>query len=172
MANPRSKYLWSGLAGLIALGFLAAIAIPSPIGSPPKSRKSEAKTYVGSMKSMNRVQQTHILQRRSFLNFEDMLSQELNIPAETDYYSYSVIQQDQELAVQQIAQAKQEDFKSYTGLTWVILFDDFETGDFQSLQVACESDEPSTDPVPAFETVLAEASPSEVDCPPGFSQVN
>jgi hypothetical protein len=130
------------------------------------SRQEEAKIHISAM---NRAQQAHILQRQSFLDFEDMLSQGLNIPPETDYYSYSVVQQDQELAVQQIAQAKQENFKSYTGLTWVILFDDFETGNFQSLQVVCESNEPSTEPVPGFETVSAEASLSEVDCPPGFT---
>jgi prepilin-type N-terminal cleavage/methylation domain-containing protein len=70
---------------VIILGGLAAIALPNFLGCANKAKQSEAKQYVGSM---NRAQQSYILEKKAFGKSVEDLG--LGIKTQTDNYDYSI----------------------------------------------------------------------------------
>jgi type IV pilus assembly protein PilA len=66
--------------GLVVLGILAAIALPSFLNQANKARQSEAKNYVSSML---RSQQAYYIERQTFANSIDEL--QIGIPLSPNY---------------------------------------------------------------------------------------
>jgi hypothetical protein len=125
-------------------------------GSIP-ARQSEAKTYVGSM---NRAQQAFVLEKNYFAGNLAIL--EIGIPPETENYKYQVMVLDSTKAVQNIAIAKSDGLKSYTGLVRVIKSPD--ASDL-SIAILCESITATRQTPPKF--ILK----PEPECPSGYKQL-
>ena len=73
------------LVGIIIIGILAAIALPSFLNQANRARQSEAATYIGSM---NRAQQAFYLENSEFTG--DLGALGLGISAETEFYNYEI----------------------------------------------------------------------------------
>ncbi|GBO51806.1 type IV pilin PilA [Pseudanabaena sp. lw0831] len=135
---------------------LEIIPLQSGVSS---ARQSEAKTYVGSM---NRAQQAFFLEKNYFAGNLETL--QVGIPSETANYKYQIIVLDSTKAVQNIAIAKSDGLKSYTGLVYLA--------------------KTPNDPEPYTTTILCESltatrqSPPKFilkplpDCPSGYEKIN
>ncbi|MFM6846342.1 MAG: type IV pilin-like G/H family protein [Dolichospermum sp.] len=73
------------LVVIIIIGILSAIALPSFLSQAAKSKQTEAKTFVGAV---NRAQQAHRMENTTFS--ADLPSLQVNIPTQTEYYSYTI----------------------------------------------------------------------------------
>jgi type IV pilus assembly protein PilA len=71
--------------GMVVLGILAAIALPSFLNQASKAKQSEARNYVGAML---RGQQAHFIEKQSFATSLDAL--QLGIPTATQDYQYTI----------------------------------------------------------------------------------
>ena len=149
--------LGCGCFGLIMLAILSAIALPSFLNQANKARESEARINIGSM---NRGQQAYFLEKRQLTNSVADLG--LNIPPETENYSYQIEIQPDGQSVKITAQAKEDTLRSYTGAVFI----DKQGEEAKTYQGLCESDKPNTTP-PAMPTLDLTSTPPSVECPPG-----
>lgn len=150
--------LGCGCFGLILLGIIAAIALPSFLNQANKARQAEAKNYVGSML---RAQQAYQIEKGTFSQSIQDLG--LSIQPETENYRYQIVPQSGNKSVMITAQAKTEMLKSYTGAVFVIK----KGQEARTIAGICESDSPTTTP-PAMPNVVSNGTNS-VECPPDSS---
>jgi type II secretory pathway pseudopilin PulG len=149
--------LGCGCFGIIIIGILAAIALPSFLSQANKAKQSEAKTYIGSM---NRAQQAYRLEHPKFANSLEELK--VGIQPETENYRYQIIpQSDPSKSVIMMAQAKKSGLKSYSGAVLTLKKGTKET----TVAGVCESDRPTPIP-PAFPDTPT-SDQEGVLCPPG-----
>ena len=146
--------LGCGGLGIIIVGILAAIALPSFLNQANKARQSEAKTYVGAM---NRGQQAYFIENRAFSPSIEAL--EIGIPATTSNYSYSLEVQPDGASVIITATPLEEPLKHYTGAVFAV----GETPDTATtIAEVCESSEALTSASPSLNPTT-----ETIDCPPG-----
>ncbi|HEY9651212.1 MAG TPA: type IV pilin-like G/H family protein [Coleofasciculaceae cyanobacterium] len=148
--------LGCGCFGLILLGIIAAIALPSFLTSANKARQAEAKNNVGAMV---RGQQAYQLEKGNFSQSIQDLG--IVIQPETENYRYQIVPQSDKKSVMVTAQAKRETLKSYTGAVFIIKKDE----KARTIAGICESDSPTTTP-PTMPNVVSNGTNS-VECPPG-----
>lgn len=165
--SSGSDYLFGGLLLPNAL-FLNRISndtslpkdieiMPLQSGAIP-ARQSEAKTYVGSM---NRAQQAFFLEKNYFAGNLAVLA--IGISSETENYKYQVMVLESTKAVQNIAIAKGDGLKSYTGLVQVAKSPD--SPDLYTTAVLCESLKATRQMPPKF--ILK----PEPECPSGYKSM-
>jgi type IV pilus assembly protein PilA len=82
----RGFTLWEGLAALVIIGVIAAIALPSLTSCGTKAINSEARQIVGSM---NRAQQAYYLDKNRFAR--DIPALELGTSQQTNNFTYSTL---------------------------------------------------------------------------------
>jgi hypothetical protein len=128
------------------------------ISSLSSARQSEAKTYVGSM---NRAQQAFFLEKTYFAVSLEVLA--IGIPSETANYKYQVMGLNSTKAVQNIAIAKGDGLKSYTGLVYVAKTPD--SPEPYTTSLLCESTTPTRQMSPKF---ILQTVP---ECPSGYKQI-
>lgn len=167
------------LVVIIVIGILSAIALPSFLNQANKAKESEAKTYVGSM---NRAQQAYYIEKSSFATGVTQLG--LGISTQTENYTYS-IQGDPENKIISISIAtpKGETIDcvislvpfprivfcdltnaSLSGYVGGVKVGETDTGEATTIGVLCQELINSSSVPPTTPT----ASPSTLDCPPGF----
>lgn len=160
-AKKSNNVLWivsgclgCGGLGIILLGILAAIALPSFLNQANKARESEAKFYIGSI---NRGQQAYFLENRAFSASIEALG--LSISATTSNYSYSLEVQPDGASVIMTATPLEDPIKHYTGAVFVV----GETPDTATtIAQICESSEALTSVSPSLNPTT-----DTIDCPPG-----
>ncbi len=134
------------------------IEIVAPQTGVNPARQSEAKTYVGSM---NRAQQAFFLEKNYFAGNLAVLS--IGIPSETETYKYQVMVLDSTKAVQNMAIAKGDSLKSYTGLVYLAKTPD--SPEPYTLALLCGSLKPTRQMPPKF--ILK----PEPECPSGYEKI-
>ena len=134
------------------------VEVASPQSSVSSARQSEAKTYVGSM---NRSQQAFFLEKNYFAGSLDVLA--IGISSETANYKYQVMVLDSTKAVQNIAIAKGDGLKSYTGLVYLAKTPD--SPEPYTTSLLCESITPTRQMPPKF---ILQTVP---ECPSGYKQI-
>ncbi|HEY9597601.1 MAG TPA: type IV pilin-like G/H family protein, partial [Cyanophyceae cyanobacterium] len=148
--------LGCGCFGLILIGIIAAIALPSFLNQANKAKQAEAKNYVGSL---IRAEQAYQLEKGTFSpSIKDL---GIGIEPETLNYRYQIEAQSDKKSVMITAQAKTETLKSYTGAVFIIKKGEEAT----TIGGICESDSPTTTP-PAMPNVVSNGTNS-VECAPG-----
>jgi len=155
--------LGCGCFGIIIIGILAAIALPSFLTSANKAKQSEAKTYIGSM---NRAQQAYRLDHPKFANSIEELK--IGVRSETENYLYRIVPQpDPSQSVMMMAQAKKPGLKSYSGAVFTLKKGTDET----TFAGVCESNRPTPIPpsLPIFSPSGSEQN--KVECPPGSKRL-
>lgn len=148
--------LGCGCFGLILLGIIAAIVLPSFLGQVNKAKQVEAKNYVGSM---IRAEQAYQLEKGTFS--QSLKDLGIGIQPETENYRYQIVPQSDQKSVMVTAQAKGAGLKSYTGAVFIIK----KGKEATTIAGICESDTPTTTP-PAMPNVVSNGTNS-VECPPG-----
>ena len=131
--------------------------MPLQSGAIP-SRQSEARTYVGSM---NRAQQAFFLEKNYFAGNLAVLA--IGISPETENYKYQVMVLDSTKAVQNIAIAKDDGLKSYTGLVYLVKTAD--PSESYPTALICESVKPTRQSPAKF--ILK----PEPECPSGYNPI-
>ena len=122
------------------------------------ARQAEAKTYVGSM---NRAQQAFFLEKNYFAGNLEVLA--IGIPSKTENYKYQVMVLDSTKAVQNMAIAKGDSLKSYTGLVYLAKTPD--SPEPYTTSLLCESLKPTRQMPPKF--ILK----PEPECPSGYNPI-
>lgn len=150
-----------GCFGLIVLGILSAIALPSLLNQVNKAKQAEARNNVGTMV---RAQQAYHLEKGTFGKSINDLG--VGIRPETENYRYQIVPQSGNNSVMMTAQAKDELIKSYTGAVFAIK----KGQEMVTVAGICETDTPSTTP-PAMPTFTGNES-NPVECPPGSQPLN
>ncbi|AFZ16870.1 type IV pilin-like G/H family protein [Allocoleopsis franciscana] len=153
--------LGCGCFGLIILGIIAAIALPSFLNQANKARQAEARNNVHSMV---RGQQAYHIEKGTFSKSIEELG--LGIRPETENYRYQIVPQAGNKSVMITAQAKDALLKSYTGA----VFTTKKGQEVATVSGICETMTPSTTP-PAMPKFTANQS-SPVECPPGSQPLN
>lgn len=153
--------LGCGCFGLIILGIIAAIALPSFLTQANKARQAEARNNVNSMV---RGQQAYHIEKGTFSKSIEELG--VGIRPETESYRYQIVPQAGNKSVMITAQAKQVRLKSYTGA----VFTTKKGQDVATVSGVCETDTPSTTP-PAMPK-LTDTESSQVECPPSSQPLN
>ncbi len=97
------------LVVVIIIGILAAIALPSMLNNASRAKEGEARTYSGAV---NRAQQVYRLENPTFAG--SLTDLQINVPASTQYYDYSISQHTSTLGEYQ-ATPKQPDLAAFTG---------------------------------------------------------
>lgn len=135
--------------------------IDFPLTTPYAIRKgqSEAKSYIGSM---NRGQQAFFLETEKFASNPVDLG--FSISPETENYKYQVLLLKSKKGVQNIALAKKDGFKSYTGLVYSKFMS--EAKERVAIALLCESIKPTRSFPPKFNLTN---SPT---CPEGYVDIN
>jgi hypothetical protein len=128
------------------------------VSSLSSARQSEAKTYVGSM---NRAQQAFFLEKTYFAVNLEVLA--IGIPSETANYKYQVMGLNSTKAVQNMAIAKGDGLKSYTGLVYLAKTPD--SPEPYTTSLLCESITPTRQMPPKF---ILQTVP---ECPSGYKQI-
>lgn len=166
------------LVVIIIIGILSAIALPSFLNQANKAKESEAKTYVGSM---NRAQQAYHIEKGRFATEVGPLG--LGISTQTNNYTYSIQSEPTERIITiSIATPNGGTIDCVISLEPypLIVFCDLtnaalssyvggvkvgetDSGETTTIAVLCEED-PTSSTTPT-------ASPSELDCPPGFEKL-
>jgi type IV pilus assembly protein PilA len=104
--------------GIVLLGIIAAIALPSFLNQANKAKQAEAKTNVGSM---TRAQQAYFLEKQKFATSWNDPQLGLGIPSESINYSYKIIPQPgKPKQIMISAVAKQPTLKSFAGAVFVV----------------------------------------------------
>ncbi|MEM9164723.1 MAG: type IV pilin-like G/H family protein [Cyanobacteria bacterium P01_F01_bin.4] len=163
--KSSNNVLWIGLGclgcggfGIVLIGVLAAIALPSFLNQANKAIASEARTYVGSMA---RGQQAYFLETETFSpNIEDL---GLGISSQTINYNYAMEVQADGMSVVITATPIDKPVNSYTGAVFAV----GETPDTATTySQVCEgtSAEPPEPPIFDNET-------NTIDCAPGSSPI-
>jgi type II secretory pathway pseudopilin PulG len=149
------------LLGLLGLGIIAAIALPSFLTQADRAREAEAKNLVGAMV---RAQQATYLETGAFATTVEELG--IGVLPETENYRYELLSMPnlptQAVGTIAIAQAKHSDISSYTGVALTEAGPDefpvFVTG-------ICKSDFPVDEP--PLVQVSGATLPEEIPCPNG-----
>jgi type II secretory pathway pseudopilin PulG len=155
----------------VPISLLAAIAAPSFLNQAYKARQSEAKRDIGGM---NRGQQALLLNYGEFTSDLDKLKQQMSREIDAPItnmgssssvtgYDYSIIAIDKKRIIQNIALAKREGLKSYTGI--VFLTDD--SDGITTSTLLCASEKPTLE-TPAQPII----SGDYVECPPNYVDVD
>lgn len=98
---------------IIIIGILAAIALPSFLNQANKARQSEAQTYIGAM---NRAQQAHYLENRTFAELPGL---ELGLSNSENYdYTAAPVGGDNP-SVLNAATPTGPDLRGYAGSVWL-----------------------------------------------------
>jgi hypothetical protein len=134
------------------------VEVASPQSSVSSARQAEAKTYVGSM---NRAQQAFFLEKNYFAGNLAILA--IGISPETENYKYQVMVLDSTKAVQNIAIAKDDGLKSYTGLVYLTKMPN--DPEPYAIAILCESVKPTRQSPPKF--ILK----PEPECPSGYNPI-
>jgi hypothetical protein len=134
------------------------VKVASPQSSVSSAKQAEAKIYIGSM---NRAQQAFFLEKNHFAGNLAVLA--IGLSPETENYKYQVMVLDSTKAVQNIAIAKGDGLKSYTGLTYLAKMPDSQ--ELYTLALLCESEKPTRQSPPKF--ILK----PEPECPSGYKQL-
>jgi uncharacterized membrane protein len=134
------------------------VEVASPQSSVSSARQSEAKTYIGSM---NRAQQAFFLEKNYFAGNLAVLA--IGISPETVNYKYQVMVLDSTKAVQNIAIAKDDGLKSYTGLVYLTKMPN--DPEPYAIAILCESVKPTRQSPPKF--ILK----PEPECPSGYEKI-
>ncbi len=150
--------LGCGGLGVVILGFLAAIALPSFLNQANRAKASEAKTSVGAM---NRAQQAHFLENQAFASSIEEL--QLGLPSQTANYTYAMAVQPDNASVIITATPVEEPLKRYTGAVFAI---EESPGLTTTVTEICESSELGD----ALPTLNLETG--TVDCPPGSTSID
>ncbi len=147
--------------GTVVLGIIAAIALPSLLNQTHQIKASEAKTQIGLM---NRANQAYFLEHEQFT--ADIQALGLNLPQQTEDYSYSILLPPTDDLPSVMATAVPLDntagLKSYIGAMYAV--PDQHSDDLTTLAIICESDQPGAAP-PEMPSSIS--SPAEIRCPPG-----
>jgi type IV pilus assembly protein PilA len=105
-----------GFGGVIVLGILAAIALPSFLNQANKAKEAEAKTNVGSIL---RAQQAYVLERGKFTT--SLPDLQLGITPASTNYSYKITMQPKNASqVTVTALSTQPDLKSFAGAVFIV----------------------------------------------------
>jgi len=149
--------LGCGFFGIIIVGILAAIVLPTFLSQAGKAKQSEAKAYI---ESMTRAQQAYRLEKPKFANtLKDL---DLGILPETKNYRYWIVpQSDPSKSVIMTAQPKVSGLKSYTSAVFMIK----KGTEDATIGGVCESNRPSV--IPPEPPTLPKTNATEVECPPG-----
>jgi len=144
--------------GVVLIGILSAIALPSFLNQANKARESEGRTYIGSL---NRAQQAYYLENKAFSTSLEPLG--LGISAETESYTYQVgVQQAQPPVAVNLATPAQEGLKGFIGL--VFLTPDGNSDDLTTSAILCETEAPVS-----VESPMPSPLPAGfMECPAGF----
>jgi type II secretory pathway pseudopilin PulG len=147
MSQPDSKsasILPNGcgcLLLLMGIGVIGAIALPSFLYQPGKSKQSENKQYVSAM---NKAQQAVFIETSAFATSLDALG--LGIKTETTNFKYSI--RATKKAAFNYAVAKGNYFKSYVGGVFMVPAKNFEPNaakeERTTTSILCEADSPGT----------------------------
>lgn len=156
--------LWSligcgcfGFGGIVLLGILSALILPSFLNQAVKAKQSESKAYVGSL---NRAQQAYFLEHETFADTIEPLG--LGIPTETENYRYQVgMQPGQPPIAINFSTPLQEGLKGHLGLVFLSPLDDYS---LTSNAVLCET----LVPVSAAAPMPSPLPTAFMECPAGF----
>ena len=119
-----------------------------------QARQSEAKS---TLTAMIRAQLAYVLENSSFAS--TMEEMEINLPTETENYTYRIVPQQGQTSVMMNAQAKRPGLKSYTGAVLLARIN----GNTTIPSGICETDAASTTPpVPTLT-----GGSTQIQCPPG-----
>ena len=144
--------------GLIILGIVSAIVLPSFLNQATKAKQSEAKKHI---RSINRMQQMIYLEKGTFARSIEELN--LGISLETENYRYQIVTPQQIPGVMAKAEAKESGLRSYTG----VVFEIEENGENLTINAICGTDKPSTQPPEIV--VVPSRSEERLRCPAGSS---
>jgi len=126
------------LMGIVVIG---AIALPSFLYQPGKSKQSENKQYVSAM---NKAQQAVFIETSAFATSFDALG--LGIKTETTNFKYSI--RATKKAAFNYAVAKNKYLKSYVGGVFLVPSKNFEQNaakeEITTTSILCEADSPGT----------------------------
>ena len=149
--------LGCGGLGLMILGIVVAIALPSFLNQASRTRIAEAQAYVGSM---NRGQQAYFLEQEAFASSIEEL--QLGLTSQTANYTYAMEVQPDGASVIITATPVEEYLQHYTGAVFAV----GETPDSRTtIAEICESSE-------ALETLPSlNLETGTVDCPPGSTSL-
>lgn len=128
-----------------------------------KARQSEGKTYIGTM---NRAHQAYFLENNKFATTIEEL--QIGIKSETENYIYKIVpESNQSKSVMNVAQAKREGLKSYTGLVYVT---EDNNGEKITNVKLCETNQALSKP-PKMPTIPNKSS-EKIKCPSDFKALN
>ncbi|MEQ8998335.1 MAG: type IV pilin-like G/H family protein [Coleofasciculus sp. B1-GNL1-01] len=144
--------------GLIILGIVSAIVLPSFLNQATKAKQAEAKKDI---RSINRMQQMIYLETGTFARSIEELN--LGISPETESYRYQIVTPQQIPGVMATAEAKESGLRSYTG----VVFEIKENGENITINAICGTDQPSTQPPEIV--VVPSRSEERLRCPAGSS---
>ena len=145
--------------GVILIGILSAIALPSFLNQANKARESEGRTYIGSL---NRAQQAYFLEKEAFSTSMDALG--IGVPAQTETYNYEIGVQQGELPIAvNLATPAQEGIRGFIGLVFLTPVDD---NSLTSSAILCVTEAPVSVASPMPSPMPA----GFMECPPGFVQ--
>lgn len=158
-AKKRNNVIWivlgclgCGGVGVVFLGILMAIALPSFLNQADRARESEAQVYV---RAMSRGQQAHFLENGAFAQSIEELQVGFS---ESARYRYNLEVDASGTSVLITAVPVEESISHYVGSVFVV-GDSSETN--KTVAQTCESPEAFT-AAPTFN-----AETGEIDCPPG-----
>jgi type II secretory pathway pseudopilin PulG len=147
--------------GVVVLGIIAAIALPSFLNQASKAKQSEAKTYVGAML---RAEQAYFLERSQFTTSLSELG--IGISTASPKYEYKITTQPGSPPnVMVTATAKQASLKSFTGVVFALKTGKEET----TVTQLCETDRPAI--IPPAMPAAPQSLEAEIPCPAGSSPV-
>jgi len=144
--------------GLIILGIVSAIVLPSFLDQATKAKQSEAKKHI---RSITRMQQSIYLEKSTFVRSIEELN--LGILPETESYRYQIVTSKQIPGVMATAEAKESGLKSYTG----VVFEIKKNGKTITMDGICGTDQPSTQPPEIV--VVPSRSEERLRCPESSS---
>lgn len=144
--------LGCGGLGVVFLGILMAIALPSFLNQANRARESEAQTYVGTM---SRGQQAYFLENGAFAQSIEELQLDFS---ESTIYRYGLEVDASGTRVLITATPLEDPINHYAGAVFAVSDSSENT---ITVNQICESPEAFTT-VPTFN-----AETGEIDCPPG-----
>jgi type IV pilus assembly protein PilA len=150
-----------GFLGIILIGILAAIALPSFLNQANKARESEAKNYVGAMV---RGQQAYFLERNKFT--ASLADLQIGIAPESTNYSYKItLPPGKTTQVFVAAIPKKPNLKSVAGAAFAVT----QGKEIVTVTQMCQTETASATP-PIRITAPANAN-DRPKCPPGSRSI-
>jgi len=114
LRNERGFTLIELLVVIIVIGILSAIALPSFLNQASRAKQSEAKQNVGAL---NRAQQAYYLENNEFGSTVQLLG--VGILEQTPNYSYAVLLDTNNTAVEVIGASLKRPLRHYQGRVWL-----------------------------------------------------